>query len=82
MCNDPNSLQPPRLLILDGWRSFYTNPYGHLDTTELVDIPLFCFTRRPASRKRIKLTIVNTTTEEHVISTQDVTGQVINSWNK
>jgi hypothetical protein len=32
-CNNPNSLQPPRLSILDGWRSVCTNPYGHLDTT-------------------------------------------------
>jgi len=49
---------------------------------ELMGILLFYFTRQPASQKRIKLTIVNTTTEEHVISTQDVVGQVINPWNK
>jgi len=59
---------------LDGWRHFCTNPYRHLDTTELIDILLFYFTRRPASRKRIKFTIVNTTNEEHVITTLDVTG--------
>ena len=35
---------------------------------ELADILLFYFTRLLASLKRIKLTIVNTITEEHVIS--------------